>query len=94
MGGESGGFVEAQVGFRILVGIHLDLLKEPVDDDKVKVEVWVQRRAEAMEKAHGSEGGIGWGRGTGFPQGGVESPVGGVKKRPGYAGRRGGQDMD
>jgi hypothetical protein len=50
VGGESGGFVEAEVGFRILVRIHLDLLKEPVDDDKVKVEMGVKDEPKRWRK--------------------------------------------
>ena len=77
LGRKDGGLVEAEGGFRIgwiLIRVILDLLEEPVHDDEMVVKVRVQRRAETMEKADGSEGGGWWGRGTGLPEGGPEGP--------------------
>ena len=53
-GGEGGGFVEAELGIgRAGIGVRLilDPLEEPVDNDDVKVEMRVQRRAEAVQEA-------------------------------------------
>jgi hypothetical protein len=62
--GEGGGFVEAEAGFwmgRILMGVILDSLEQPVHDAHVEMVVRVQRRAEAMQEAHRARGGGGWG---------------------------------
>jgi hypothetical protein len=64
-------------GFRIRV--TLNPLEEPIDHAHVVVKVRVQRRAEAMEKAHGPEGGGSWSGGTGLPESGLEGPKENVK---------------
>ena len=77
MGGESCGFVEAEAGGGSGLGltrVTLNLLEEAIDHAEMKVKVGVEAGAEAMEKAHGSEGGIGWGSGTGLSQGGLKGP--------------------
>jgi len=70
--GESCGFVETEAGFRmhrILSRVILDLLEQPVHDAQVEMGVRVHRRAEAMQKAHGPEGGGGRSREAGLPLG-------------------------
>jgi len=77
LAGEGGGFVEAEVEFRmgrVLVRIHLDLLEEPVYHTEMKMEVGVQRRAEAVEETDGTERGVGRCGGRGLPQGRMEGP--------------------
>ena len=75
--GEGGGFVEAEAGLRmrrILSRVTLNLLEETVHDAEMIVEVRVQRRAEAVEKADGPEGGRGRSRWAGLPEGSPEGP--------------------
>jgi hypothetical protein len=51
--GEGGGFVEAEVGFRmggLRFRVILDPFEEPIDDDDVKVEVRIEAGAEAVQK--------------------------------------------
>ena len=40
----------------------------------MKVKVGIEAGAEAVEKAHGSEGGGSWSGGTGLPESGLEGP--------------------
>ena len=72
LGCESCRFVEKETGMRILVPIIWELLEEAIDDDTV--EVRIKRGAEAVQKADGPEGGIGWGCGTGLTEGGPKGP--------------------
>jgi hypothetical protein len=70
--GEAGGFVEAEAGFRIgwiLMRVILDSLEESIHDDEMKVKMWIEAWAEAVEKAHGTHGCGLRGRGTGFSEG-------------------------
>jgi hypothetical protein len=75
--GEGGGLVEAEAGFwvgRILIGVILDSLEQPVHDAQVEMVVRVQRRAEAVQEADRAHGGGSWSRWTCLPQGGLEGP--------------------
>jgi hypothetical protein len=74
LGGEAGGLVEAEAGFWILAPITRGLLEEAIDHTEMKMEVRIEAGAEAVEEAHGTEGGGGWSGGTGLPEGGSESP--------------------
>ena len=87
--GEGGGFVEAKAGFRmrrILSRVTLHLLEEPVHDAEMIVKVRVQRRAETMEEADGSEGGGAWSCWTGLPESGLEGPKENMKDGAGGSG--------
>jgi hypothetical protein len=66
--------VEAEAGFWILAPITRGLLEEAIDHTEMKMEVRIEAGAEAVEEAHGTEGGGGWSGGTGLPEGGSESP--------------------
>jgi hypothetical protein len=79
--GEGCSFVEAEVGGwfatwvpGLWIQIGLDPLKEPVHHAQVEMVVWVQRRAETMQEAHGADGGRIWSGGAGLPEGGLKSP--------------------
>ncbi|MCJ7627524.1 MAG: hypothetical protein MUO50_03950, partial [Longimicrobiales bacterium] len=81
--------VAAEEGFRtgrVLIRVIPDPLEESVQDDEMVMKVRVQRRAEAMEEAHGSEGGADWSGWTGLPEGGPESPKEDVKNGAGGPG--------
>ena len=53
---ETGGFVEADATGRSLgVLIHLDGLEQTIHDADVKVEMGIERRAEAVKEAGGCE---------------------------------------
>jgi hypothetical protein len=84
--GESGDFVETEAGFWILARITRDLLEEAIDHAEMKMEVGVQGRAEAVQKADGPERCMGWCGGRGLPQGGLEGPEQNVKDGAGGAG--------
>jgi len=43
----------------VLVRVILNPLKEPIDHAQVVVKVWVEGGAEAMQEAHGADGGLG-----------------------------------
>jgi hypothetical protein len=87
--GEGCGFVETEASGwigRVLIRILLAPLEEPIGDAQMKMEVGVQGGAETMEEADGPEGSGWWSRGTGLPQGSLESPKQDVKdgaSRPG-----------
>jgi hypothetical protein len=89
LGREGRGFVEAE-GFgldsRILASITLDPLEESIDHAEMKVKVRIQRRAEAMEEADGSEGGGAWSCWTGLPESGLEGPKENMKDGAGGSG--------
>jgi hypothetical protein len=75
--GEGGGLVEAEAGFwvgRILIGVILDSLEQPVHDAQVEMVVRIQARAEAMQETDRAEGGGSRSGGAGLPQGGLEGP--------------------
>ena len=52
----------------------------------MEVKVRIQRRAEAMEEADGSEGGGAWSCWTGLPESGLESPEQDVEDGAGGSG--------
>jgi hypothetical protein len=80
--GEGCGFLETEASGwigRVLIRTLLAPLEEPIGDAQMKVEVGVQGGAETMEEADGPEGSGWWSRGTGLPQGSLESPKQDVK---------------
>jgi len=78
LGSEGRGFVEAEAaGWVNWVGgtrFRIDPLKESIDDGQVKVKVWIEAGAEAMQETHDRHRGRGRRRGTSLSQGGLKGP--------------------
>jgi len=53
---------------------RIDPLKESIDDGQVKVKMWIEAGAEAMQETHDCHRGRGRRRGTGLSQGGLKGP--------------------